>query len=508
MTKQRLTLAWIVVVVAAPLVGTQCAAAEFADLAKLLPTDANGVMLVNAAAMYSSPLGQREGWQQKYADASEATPMMLPPSAERCVLAAELDLKSLRPAWQAAVIQLTIDPSPADIARQRGGRNDVLAGREVTWLGDRTCILKFAPQLFGVITPVNRQAAARWAEAAKAGSAGQLSPYLQEAIGYGDAAGTDVVLAVDLANTFSEASLRAAAAQAEALAGVSPDAAAAILSSVQGVKFGVKVTDRLVGRVQLDFAADAAPLASVAKPLLLKVVAKAGATLPEFANWTAETGPKSLALQGELTPDGMRRLLSLLALDAAALESPTTDVATTTTESADQAKAKMGAASVRYFRGVGKYVEDIDRLQRAASLDQAVMWIENYARKVDALPTRNVDPDLIQYGKYVADTFRAIVDEATGVADQVAQAGGPVVKDYRIGYLPTARTVNYGGDFQRMYAPYGYAEVDAQATQQAYQRTQDQVDQAVEKARQSLSQLVKDHETVRQKLSAKYGLKF
>ena len=46
------------------------------------------------------------------------------------------------------------------------------------------------------------------------------------------------------------------------------------------------------------------------------------------------------------------------------------------------------------------------------------MWIENYARKVEQLPTRNVDPDLLEYGKYVAQTFRAIVDEASGAARQ------------------------------------------------------------------------------------------
>ena len=46
-----------------------------------------------------------------------------------------------------------------------------------------------------------------------------------------------------------------------------------------------------------------------------------------------------------------------------------------------------------------------------------------------------------------------------------------MVTNYRIGYLPTARTVNYGGDFQRMYAPYGYADVDPQATQANIQKS-------------------------------------
>lgn len=483
-------------------------AATFSELAKFLPNDANAVVVVNAASLYASPAGQRAGWKEKYADRFEAQPLILPPSAEHCVLAAAIDLHTLRPQWQAAAMELSIDPSPGDIARRRGGRNDVLAGKEVTWLGNQLCVLKFAPRIFGVITPANRQQAARWATDVKAGSTGALAPYLRQSLSYADTAGTEVILAVDLVNAFNEASLRAAAAQSDALKGVSADEAASVLASIQGVKLGVKVGETLTGRLQLDFTNDAKVLAPVAKPLILKIVAKAGATLPEFAEWNPEAGPKSIALQGTLTEDGMRRIFSLLALDATLLDSKEPEQATSTTESADAAKKALAQASLRYFGGISKYIDDLDRLQRAASLDQAVMWIENYARKVDALPTRGVDPELVQYGKYVADTFRAIVDEASGLADQADAAAQPVVSNYKIGYLPTGRTVNYGGNFQRMYAPYGYADVDAQATEKNIQKTQDQIYEAVKKAQQTLAQLVTDQQTVRKKLTEKFGIPF
>lgn len=490
-------------------IGGRCEAeVPFVELAKSLPNDANAVVVVNAAALYASPLGQREGWKEKYANRFEAAPLILPPSAERGVLAADLQLETMHTKWEAGAMELSIDPSAADIARKRGGRNDVLAGMEVTWLG-KLCIVKFASHLFGVITPATRQEAGRWADEVKAGAAGRISPYLAQSISFADKAGTQLILAVDLSNTFTEARLRTLTAQSEALKGVSPDVAASILASIQGVKFGVVATDKLVGRVQLDFAKDAAVLAPVAKPLILKILAKAGAMLPEFATWTAESTPNSLALNGELSIDGMRRIFSLLALDAGAMESSEPDQATTTTTSADAAKDAMAKASLRYFRGVSKYVEDIDRLQQAQSLDQAVMWIENYARKVESLPAKNVDPDLAEYGKYVAQTFRAIVDEASMTEQKVQEAGsGPVVTNYRIGYLPTARTVNWGGDFERMYAPFGYADIDPQATQQRDAKSQQEIDAAVAKAKASLNQLLSDNETVRKKLTEKYGLKF
>jgi hypothetical protein len=477
-------------------------------MSRFLPDDANAIIVVNAAAIFASPQGQREGLKQRYADRFEAAPLILPPSAERMVLASEVNLAALRPEWQAAVLELSTDPSLADVARWRGGRNDVFAGQQVTWLGNQLCVLKFGPRQFGVITPTTRQRAAAWVSDVKAGQTGRLTPYLKQSVDYADTVGTHVVLAVDLANTFAEDMIRQRAANAAALKGMSLDAVAHILASVQGVKFGMKMEDNIVGRVQLDFAEEVGPLAGVAKPLILGILASAGAMLPEFNEWQPESDAHSIALQGPLTEDGMRRLLSLLEVDAGAMSDQAPEQATTVAESPDAAKKAMGVASLRYFRGISKYVDDLDRLGRAASLDQAVMWIENYARRIESLPTRNVDPDLIQYGQYVSKTFYAIVDQAWGALDQADAAEQPVVTSYNIGFLPTARTVNWGGNFMRMYAPYGNANVDVQATQQNIDRSQEQIDAAVQQAKTTLTQLLSDHQTVRSKLSEKYGLKF
>lgn len=492
---------------AAALWGSAASAATLAELARRLPDGANAVVVVDARGVYASALGQREKIAQRYADRFEAAPLLLPPSAERGVLASNLDLQTLRPAWEAAVIELGADPSLGDIARRRGGHSDVLAGMQVTWVG-KLCILKFAPRTYGAIANATRQGAARWAADAKAGSTGELHPYLARAVAEGDAGPYHIILAVDLAEAFTHAHLAAAAAKSDALVGVPADQAAAILASVQGIKFGVKFGDSLTGRLQLDFANEVGPLTPVGRAVLLQAVGNAGASLPEFASWQFHGGTHSLALEGPLTDDGLRRMMSLLALDAATLENPEADQAASITASADAQKQSQALASQRYFRGVGKYIDDINRLERAGSLGQAVMWIENYARKVESLPAKHVDPDLAQYGAYVAQTFRSIVDQASGLATQADAAYQPVVSDYRIGYLPTARTVNYGGDFQRMYAPYGYAQVDPQATQQRMAQSDGEIAKAIQQAEASLQQLVKDHETVRQKLTEKYGVKF
>ena len=496
---------------------TAAGGAEFATLARYLPSDANAIIVVNAAAIYDSPIGKREDWRQRSAEAFETTPLLLPPSAQHCVMAANLNIETLRPEWEAASMTLSIDPAIAEVATRHGGTTDSLVSFGAAWLGRNTCVVKFAPRTFALLTPTSRQNATRWVANVASSDVARLSHYLQQSLSYADSVGTEVILAVDLAGAISEADIRTGVAQSKLLKAVAEDQASAVLSSIQGVKLGVRVGEGLKGKLQLDFAEDATLFAPVAKPLVIGILSKAGAMLDEFNDWTAKAEGKSLSIEGELTPAGMQRLFSLLAIDSAALERddagsppvkrPATDKAPISS-SADQKKAAMAKASQRYFRSVGKYVADAQKLSRADSLQQAVLWIENYARRVEALPTRNVDPDLVHYGNYVAQTFRWAVDQSSDVAAKVdaqAQAEQGNV-EYRFGYLPTGRTVNYGGNFQRMYAPYGFAQYnpDPQAAEKR-QKTQDEVYKSVEDARQALTKLAADQESVRQKLNERYG---
>ncbi|MBA3481903.1 MAG: hypothetical protein H0T51_08825, partial [Pirellulales bacterium] len=301
------------------------------------------------------------------------------------------------------------------------------------------------------------------------------------------------------------------------------DETVALLTSVQGVKLGVLVKDKLQGRLQIDFAGDTSSLASVAKPLIIAILGESGAMLDEFNDWTAEAKGNSLALSGELTADGMRRIFSMMAIDSTAVgqdaqtaapESPTASTTPPANGAAqpDPAKAAMIRASQRYFRAVGNFVADAQRLNRANSLRQSVMWLENYARRIEAMPTRGVDPDLAQYGHYVAQTFRWVVDQAYGVEQKqeaIAATEGP--SETRVGWIPTTRTVNWGGYRMREYAPYGWVQYNKQEQQQSAdqrQKLEDAMYKMIEDARQTLTKLVAEHETIRSKLSQRYGVQF
>jgi hypothetical protein len=140
------------------------------------------------------------------------------------------------------------------------------------------------------------------------------------------------------------------------------------------------------------------------------------------------------------------------------------------------------------------------------------MWLQNYARRVENLNTQYVDADLAEYGRYVAQTFRNVINQAYGIADKRAaidELGGPATVQQ--GLLPTGRTVTGLEGRIYEYAPYYRATYSQQQQQQAAQQQQqleDQIYAQVEQARQMLNQLVADHESVRSKLNQRYGVQF
>ena len=509
--------------VAAGLASPPTLAAEFADLSRFLPSDANAIIVINAEAMYESPLGKKENWRQKFQDASESTPLLLPPSAQHAVLASRLDFDTLHPDWEAAAMTLSIDPSIADVAKRRNGLVDPVGSFEAAWLANRTAVLKFAPRTFGVLTPATRQEAARWAADVASPEVEALSPYLQKALSYADSVGTELILAVDLEGALPTGAIRTRVIESVMLDSLPEDETVALLTNVQGVKLGVLIKDKLQGRLQIDFAGDTSSLAPVAKPLIIAILGESGAMLDEFNEWTAEAKGNSLSLSGELTADGMRRIFSLMAVDATAVgqdaqtAAPAPPTASTTPPATgaaqpDPAKAAMIRASQRYFRAVGNFVTDAQRLNRANSLRQQVMWLENYARRIEAMPTRGVDPDLAKYGQFVAQTFRWVVDQAYGIEqkqDAIAATEGP--SETRVGWLPTWNTVNWGGYRMREYAPFGWVQNNKQEQQQSAaqrQQIEDAMYKMIEDARQTLTKLVADHETIRSKLTQRYGVPF
>ena len=89
------------------------------ELLKRVPAGANALMVIDVAALESSPLAQTQGWQKKHEAAFVERPLMLPPEASRIVVASALNFAGeLNVEWELAVTQTTPKPQRLRVAHQ------------------------------------------------------------------------------------------------------------------------------------------------------------------------------------------------------------------------------------------------------------------------------------------------------------------------------------------------------------------------------------------------------
>src|SRR3954453_21368724 len=97
-----------------------CAAADFADLLKRVPAQANAVLLIDADAAHESPHGAKEGWARNHEKDSLGGIDSLPPAVERLVVAAQLNVTTLDPEWRIGIAATRTAVTTAQIAAAEG----------------------------------------------------------------------------------------------------------------------------------------------------------------------------------------------------------------------------------------------------------------------------------------------------------------------------------------------------------------------------------------------------
>jgi hypothetical protein len=110
------------------------------------------------------------------------------------------------------------------------------------------------------------------------------------------------------------------------------------------------------------------------------------------------------------------------------------------------------AASVRYFRSATSLLGELNARPDTRTLAQRVYWYRQYAARLQTLPTRDVDPDLLQYGAAVRSALQqlaanAAAARAMGQSLMASTVDTPVV-------VPTAVYHPYGA--YGWYGWYGY----------------------------------------------------
>jgi hypothetical protein len=484
------------------------ALADFKSLLGRIPSDANAIVLIDVERMLNSPLGVREGWKAKMANAYAQKPMTVPPDASRVVMAALIDSSDMEPIWELSVMDLTKAPSLDLMARAEGGYVDKLRQAPAVWSPVNAYFIQLDPLVLGVACPADRQFASRWAARKPASPGNSLSAYLSSAAG-AVGAGAPIVLAMDLQDVTCATKVRRRLATETfaSLEGKNPDldALSQVFGTIKGVTLRVAIGQEATGKGVVDFDRDTAILASFAKPLLLELLSQSGALIDDFETWQVGTKGKQVSFEGKLSIDGLRCLLSVVEPPAPRDSGPSAS-----TKPAASEKDMKVLASQQYFNAIRKMLQILDnklRLESSATLPAVAIWMKRDASAISRMPILNVDPDLVKLASDLSvrlnDAARLMTEGTLQTAARTSGIRSTHVDSYVSsgGYYYTDPSARYNENAQRRAA-------DAQAAAQRRQATKEEKARAVSQAGEIFKGLKAEAERIRIELTNRYQVEF
>jgi len=500
----------------------------FNALIQRVPSSANAVVILNLERIKASPMGVRLGWREKIEEAFNSGMIRVPPKATRFVMASQIDFEFKTPNWEFAVADLEIAPPMERIAKEYGGTPDTLDGLPAVVLPNDAFAVQLGPNTLAAMAPANRQNVLRWLREMQSPTRVPLPDYLEKAAGYSDVAKTEIVMALDLQGVFPQERishyLRSKTFLDEAK--VDRKELVSLLAGIRGVRIGVRIDEKPLARISVDFLDPVKLSPEIAKRVLLEALADAGARIEELEQFKAGVDRTNIWLQGYLSDGGLRRLLSVVDSPAPTeVAAPTREVKSKVQPKGQpKPKAKEVSpgevvedavqTSVKYFKTITTYFNDLRTdMRNRQTIAQSQVYFDRYARKIERLPMLNVDPELLDYGAFVCQSLRELAGSVrtTGAEQAVATrnvtASSPGV--YNTGSYGYGRAGYYGAS-----GFYGnYARYDARATLkwEGSQRrmVRAQTNTAIAGATEEVKQQVAEATAgIRRKMTEKYQTEF
>ncbi len=433
----RLKLVAFVVVTAC---GWSITLADFPEMIRRVPKDANVIMYMDVERVLASPMAAKEDWKGKRAADYHTRPFSVPPAVTKFVRAAVINVDTNHSEWQIAVLEAKSIPPLETIAKNEKGYIDTVAGTKAVWSPRGAYAIQLPNNSVGLMIPANRQYLSRWIK----DKAGQSSAYLTDAARDMTATGPQLALAMDLEDVVQPDAIRGRLDDVEALKGakINLDSVVKTLATIRGVKLAVTIKEKATGKITVDFGADAAVLKDVGKAVLLHALHNHGLALEDLEAWTGSVSKNAFVLEGELSRSGLMRLSSLFEFPSLPLDDSGRD--------ADPVDAgnPMLYATQSHFKGVTALLDDLnDKRKEFQNPGHAAGWWETYAKRIDRLPLVNVDPDMQEYSATIAELLRTGAEEfrGAGIRTGVRQSNQAAAGS-NSGYGYVATGYGYRGD--------------------------------------------------------------
>ena len=451
------------------------------ELLPVIPAAANAIAVIDVESLYATDLAQRHHWADKSSLEYAERPVLVPAESSAVAIAASLDFNAeLSTRWQVGIAQMTTRFEISSVARWEGGYADRIAGTNVAWTPSNCYIAELPGQRLAMISPTDRQAVARWLQLQDEGPTRQVSQYLRDAANQASSR-TQLVMAIDAEHAIAPHRLDDLTKRSQVLFKEPrrADDVKAQLGRLVGITLKVSVTSHADGELRFDFttAPKAGPLA---KPLILESLDRFELHLDEIEKWSMKVDGRSLVLSGRFSPEGLRRVGSLLQLPTTKF-SDLKDV-----EPAEPGSDDYALRSQQYFHAVSALIDDLNKTLKS-NRDNHAVWMERYGQKVDALPILNVDDELLDWGAMVGETFRtmALAQRSSGIRQGVRKSSVYGNYDYDNGYYGNRPVANEKYEIRR--------REDARASKVRFESWKEIEDSRAE---------------IRRKMTKKYGVEF
>ncbi len=482
------------------------------DMAKKMPGSINSIMVVNVEGIKNSAISKKEGWADTHAGKVVSGLIFLPDSAKEIVMGAVMDYDAFHPRQTALLATMDKVPTLNIIQQFTDGSVDELLGYQFVETNHDMYVVPISENLVGGLRPALRPFFGNWLSALKNDKVTDVGEYLEKGLDNADEFGTEVILAFDLKHVISRSQVMNRIRNNEVVRqnALDPKVVSGLIASAEGLTLGITVKDTIYGAVLIDFAEDISSLKPIAKNLAEAVLNKSGLHLDEFASWNVDAGPHQVKLSGDLSTQSLRKLLSIV--DAPNNQSMSQPAGS----QADTAAANMSgpaAATKKYFDAVNSLVDELrPNLSAGTAYTRNAHWLKQYADKIGALGTLDVDPDMIDYGDYVAQQLR----EAQMTLVETNETSQELNRD-----LIAAGTKSGGaggrGGWGTSYNRYGwyggasgYRRRISGGDGSRLRRTvrENQKSQAITSATQIFSQIATSETQIRQEMTAKYNVQF
>ena len=397
--RRLLTVMLVSLIVVVGSVSSAEATGDYDNLLKLVPSDANALVMINASGVMNTEYAKANRWAEQRKMKLADNSAMVPKGTERYIRAAQLDLRTQLPTWQVVAVAHDHSISADSIARAEGGHVDEIGGLEAAVSPRGFIALAFSDRVVGAISPASRQSALRWAQQIEPRNEPELSSFLTGVVDEADMDASQFVLAIDLEGVVSSRDIFPDIAGAKLVVdnNLDPVELAELIASIKGVTLTVAFTDKAVGTLTYTFGEEAAALQPIAKQAAINGLKNHGAYIGEAEDWEVSVEGNKLILTGELYSSGLRRITSLL-------EAPTPD---TTPDDAEEAEPLTPEeATLQHYRAVEAIINDVSKAENAEQISEIATYLDRYAKKIENLPILNVDPELLAWSEYVSTELR------------------------------------------------------------------------------------------------------